>query len=65
MGIKVGREGLCVPLEMGSDRKGNHSRFPATEVGMRLWGKIGSQEQEETCVSVFILLVALKGVVLS
>lgn len=44
----------------GQRGKGDHSRLPATEVGMSLAG-IGSLEQEERGGSFFSLLVALEG----
>lgn len=55
---------FMIPWGLGQREKGNHSRFPDTELGLRLGRKSGSQEQDEICGSVFSLLVALEGTLL-
>lgn len=59
-GKKVGGEGLCDPLGMDQRGKGDLSRFPATELGMRL-GEGESQRKQDQCSSVLGLLAALRG----
>lgn len=50
-----------IPWGLGKREKGDHSRFPDTELRMRLGGRSGSQEQWEICRSIFSLVVALEG----
>ena len=59
-GRKVGGEGLCDLLGMGSERKGRPQHLSCYRGGDAIGG-IGSQEQRERCQDVFSLLVALAG----
>lgn len=51
---KLEEKVFVIPWGLGQREKGDHSRIPGTELGMRLGGRSQSQEQYEIYGSVFL-----------